>query len=86
MQLFLKFGPGAGPAAQREALRLLDEEGAENVHRLFPDSTDPELKRHYVATIDSAAKLDALIRKLEAREEVEFAQGAARRSPKRGGR
>jgi hypothetical protein len=82
MQLFLKFGPGAEPAARRKALRLLEQEGAKDVHRLFPESSDPELMGHYVATIETSAKLNELIRKLQARKEVEFAQAGARRTSK----
>jgi hypothetical protein len=80
VNLFLKFVPGMEPAEHAETLRLMEDEGVRDVRRLFPDATDVDLKNHYVAVVDTAAKLKRLLDLLGSRQDVEFVHGGERRS------
>lgn len=81
MNLYFKFKPDATPADRTRTLRALREGGATKVARLFPATTQPELKQHYVAEAKNAAEVRELMRLLRSTKDIAFVQREVRRGP-----
>ena len=69
-KVFLKFRDRATPAARSRVSRLLRRAGALRVRRLFPRTTDPKLKGHYVAEFPGTAEARRAVRELETHPDV----------------
>jgi len=79
-KLQFKLRPGVGRAACDRLVRSLRAAGAEEVRRLLPGETDPELAALYTVACGEAAPED-LLERLRAAPEVEFAEVSPRRKP-----
>lgn len=78
-KLQFKFAEKAPAAARTRVLGALEERGAKEVHRLFPDSKDGELAALYVLTAPDSAAVAELLAWLNAAKEVDFAEEEAHR-------
>jgi len=81
LDLYFKFKPDVKPAERARTLRLLRERGAMKVARLFPRTTQPQLKQHYVVEGKSTAEVRQLMRLLQSAKEVAFVHREVRRGP-----
>jgi hypothetical protein len=81
LNVYFKFKPDATPADRARTLRTLREGGATKVARLFPATTQPDLKQHYVAEARTAAQVRDLTRLLRSGKDIAYVQREVRRGP-----
>jgi len=80
--LYFKFKSGVEAHLRARTIRVLREENATRVARLFPRTSQPELEQHYVVEAKRPADLKRLTKILKSANEVEFVHGEVRRGPK----
>jgi hypothetical protein len=81
LNLYFKFKPDATPADRTRTLRALRDGGATKVARLFPATTQPDLKGHYVAEARTTAQVRDLTRLLRSEKDIAYVQREVRRGP-----
>jgi hypothetical protein len=81
MKLFFKFTPDVDESTRRDVLTLLRKQGATRVRRLFPRTTDADLRHQYVAETATDADVNRLVGLLRGHPSIAFAQHEVVRRP-----
>ena len=81
MKLQFKFREASPDAVREHIISQLNQQGAIQVRRLFPDETDAELSSLWVVDCEGQAAGWRLLQLLSRSEAVDFAEGDIRRRP-----
>ena len=81
MKLQFKFREASPDTVREHVISQLNQQGAIQVRRLFPDETDPELSSLWVVDCEDQVAGWRLLQLLSRSEAVDFAEGETRRRP-----
>jgi len=76
-----KFRRRVSVGDRARVMRALRRAGASSVRRLFPRTVDADQAAHFVVTVGDEAAAQAMVTRLAALPQIEFAELAIRRRP-----